>query len=183
MNVIELIVFIAAAALALIGAAGMVMSRNPVHSALFLIANFFALAVIFLLLSAPVLAALQILVYTGAIMVLFLFIIFFFVQPGQKHVYVYSLPWQTFLSGILVIVLICMLVLGLYLGGVFTAEEHLQSAAIKAEELTSPQALGSVLFSRYLLPFELTSLLLLAAMLGAVVLARKEKRDDKEARD
>ena len=76
--------------------------------------------------------------------------------------------------------LICTLVLGLYLGGVFTAEEHLQSAAVKLEELTNPQALGSALFSRYLLPFELTSLLLLAAMLGAVVLARKEKRDDKE---
>ena len=183
MNVIELIVFIAAAALALIGAAGMVMSRNPVHSALFLIANFFALAVIFLLLSAPVLAALQILVYAGAIMVLFLFMLFFFIQQGQKLIYDYSLPWQTFLSCFLVVVLICMLVLGLYLGGVFTAEEHLQSAAIKAEELTSPQALGSALFSRYLLPFELTSLLLLAAMLGAVVLARKEKRDDEEARD
>ncbi len=180
MNVIELIVFFAAVALALVGAVGMVMSRNPVHSALFLIANFFALAVIFLMLSAPVLAALQILVYAGAIMVLFLFVIFFFVQPGQKHAYVYSLPWQAFLSGILVIVLVCVLVAGLYMGGVFAPEEHVQSMAVKAEELTSPQALGSALFSRYLLPFELTSLLLLAAMLGAVVLARREKRSNGE---
>ena len=84
MSVIELVVFWGAVALALVGAVGMVSARNPVHSALFLIANFFALAVIFLLLSAPVIAALEILVYAGAIMVLFVFVIFFFVSPGQR---------------------------------------------------------------------------------------------------
>ncbi|OGK08582.1 MAG: hypothetical protein A2Y63_02275 [Candidatus Riflebacteria bacterium RBG_13_59_9] len=155
----------------------MVASRNPVHSALFLIANFFALAVIFLLLSAPLLAALEILVYAGAIMVLFLFIIFFFVQPGQKHIYACSLPGQSFFAGVLVLVLVSVLVLGLYFSGVFVPEEHAPVLAARAEELSSPQHLGSALFSRYLLPFELTSLLLLAAMLGAVVLARRERRE------
>lgn len=175
MNLIEALVFYAAVALALAGAVGMVSARNPVHSALFLIANFFALAVIFLLLSAPVLAALQILVYAGAIMVLFLFVVFFFVQPGQKHEYVHSLPVQSFLAGVLVLVLVVVLVAGLYFGGVFAAEEQIRYLGAARADLADPQQLGRTLFSRYLLPFELTSLLLLAAMLGAVVLARRDR--------
>lgn len=173
MSVIELVVFWAAVALALIGAVGMVSARNPVHSALFLILNFFALAIIYLLLSAPVIAALEILVYAGAIMVLFVFVIFFFVSPGQRFTLSYSLPLQNALAGLLVMVLIAVILAGLFFGGVFSPAEHPQSAAAVQTSLTSPQELGRALFSRYLLPFELTSLLLLAAMLGAVVLARR----------
>jgi len=178
-SVIELIVFWGAVALALVGAVGMVSARNPVHSALFLLANFLALAIIFLLLSAPLIAALQILVYAGAIMVLFLFVIFFFVSPGQRFALSYSLPLQNALAGLVVMVLIAVILTGLFFGGVFSAAEHPQSAAAVQATLTSPRELGKALFARYLLPFELTSLLLLAAMLGAVALARRGNDDGK----
>ena len=75
-------------------------------------------------------------------------------------------------------VLIAVILAGLFFGGVFSQAAHPQSAAAVQTNLTSPQELGQALFSRYLLPFELTSLLLLAAMLGAVVLARRDGNND-----
>ncbi len=174
MSAVEIIVFAAAALLALAGAVGMASARNPVHSALFLIANLVAVALIYLLLLAPVLAALQVLVYAGAIMVLFIFVIFFFVQPSQKHETVYSLPAQSALAGIVILSLVCLLIGGLFLGGAFAPPQTL--SAPPAVDTTSPQALGVVLFTKFLLPFELVSVLLLAAILGAVALARSPRK-------
>ncbi len=178
MSLLEALVFFPMAFLAVIGAAGMISSKNPVHSALYLILNFFALAVIFLILLAPLIAALQIIVYAGAIMVLFLFVILFFIQPGQKHLLAYSLPGQTLLSAIIVVILLAVVLYSLYRGGLFTAVAISEEAKIPPEEIYSSATFGKILFSRYLLPFELTSLLLLSAMLGAVVMARSRPAGD-----
>jgi len=163
--------------LALVGAIGMVTAKNPVHSALLLIVNFFGVAGIFLALLAPLLSALQIIVYAGAIMVLFLFVIFFFVSPGQKHITVYSLPAQTFLASLVVIALFVVILYAFYAGGFFYPGYVGKGYVLAREEIFSPRNFGRVLFSRYLLPFELTSILLLVAILGAVVLARKDPGD------
>jgi len=84
-NALELWVFVPIGVLAVIGAAGLVAARNPIHSALFLLLNLLSLAAIFLILWSPLMAALQIIVYAGAIMVLFIFVILFFVRPRQVH--------------------------------------------------------------------------------------------------
>jgi NADH-quinone oxidoreductase subunit J len=173
-NVLVTIVFVIAALIALAGAAGMLTARNPVHSALFLIANFLGIAVIFLLLAAPVLAMLQVLVYAGAIMVLFVFVIIFFVQPGQKHETVYSLPAQSALAGIVVLALIALLILGLPFGGGFDPTVAADGATLN--NIANPQAIGAALFTKFLLPFELVSVLLLAAIIGAVAMARKPRK-------
>jgi NADH-quinone oxidoreductase subunit J len=174
-NAVEIIVFAAAALLALVGAAGMVSARNPVHSALFLIANFIAIAVIYLLLLAPVLAVLQVLIYAGAIMVLFIFVIFFFVQPAQKHETAYSLPAQAMLAGLAVFALICILIGGLFFGGAFSMAQD--ANALQAAAASGPQQLGISLFTTFLLPFELVSILLLAAILGATAMARRVRKE------
>lgn len=175
MNAVEIIVFAAAALLALVGAVGMVSARNPVHSALFLIANLIAIAIIFLLLLAPVLAVLQVLVYAGAIMVLFIFVIFFFVQPAQKHKTAYSLPAQAMLAGLVIFALICILIGGLFFGGVFSVVQD--ASALQAAVSLNPQQLGISLFTTFLLPFELVSILLLAAIIGATAMVRRARKD------
>lgn len=176
MSGMEAVVFAAAALLALAGGAGMVSARNPVHSALFLIASFIAVAVIYLLLLAPLLAVLQVLVYAGAVMVLFIFVIFFFVHPSQKHETAYSLPAQAALAGLVILALVAILIGGLFFGGAFAPPQTL--AAQPPADIASPQALGVSLFTKFLLPFELVSILLLAAILGAVALARNQRKGD-----
>ena len=173
----EALIFYPMALIALVGAIGMVTARNPVHSALLLIVNFFGVAGIFLTLLAPLLAVLQIIVYAGAIMVLFLFVILFFVSPGQKHITVYSLPAQTFLASLVVIALFIVILYAFYAGGFFYPGYVGKAYVLAREEIFSPGNFGHVLFSRYLLPFELTSVLLLVAILGAVVLGRKDPRE------
>jgi NADH-quinone oxidoreductase subunit J len=167
----DLVLFFILAAIAVGSALGMLFSRNAVHSALYLVLNFAVVAVFFLTLGAPFIALVQVTVYAGAIMVLFLFVIMLLGaellrQPSR------ALPWQRPL----------MLFLGLlFLGALATALFAAgQGPALSSGELPrdfgSPQAVGQVLFTQYLLPFELTSLLLLVGMIGAVVLTRDEKK-------
>ncbi len=172
MSLLEALTFFPLAILAVIGAVGMVVARNPVHSALFLILNFFALAGIFLTLLAPLLAVLQVIVYAGAIMVLFLYAVFFFIQPGQRFTLAYSLPAQALLGSLVIIVLFTLMLYTLYRGSLFSVPSIGAAESFKRGEIFPINAFGSVLFSRYLLPFELTSLLLLSAMIGAVVMTR-----------
>lgn len=170
------ILFFALAALAVASAVGMLITKNAIHSALFLVMNFAVVAVFFLLLGAPFIAMMQVTVYAGAIMVLFLFVIMLLgaeiikennaVMPGQR--------WLTALLGILLIG-----VLGTYVfvaggNGLFPADLSQSPDTLRA--YGSPQAIGQTLFNTYLLPFELTSFLLLVGMIGAVVLTRDDKK-------
>ena len=168
---VELILFLILALVAIATALGMLLSRNSVYSALFLVLNFATVAVFYLLLGAPFIAMAQVTVYAGAIMVLFLFVIMLLgteVLPAGK-----VLPWQRPLAGALATILV---VEAIYL----LLVRARSNAAIVAPEATfntmdSLREMGMQLFSNYLLPFEVTSILLLVAMVGAIVLTKKEK--------
>jgi len=180
------------AAVAVGCAVAMLSAKNPVHSALWLVGNFVALAVIYLILSAPVLFAIQMIVYAGAIMVLFLFVIMFFMAPRARQWLRPPLAGQLTLGGILAVVLLLLLMWGLGNGAIVPSMEPEQppSAAAQApagEEqgaavppLGQPVELGKWLFTWQVLPFELTSLLLLAALLGAVMIARDVASEGRE---
>lgn len=163
----QLLFFFVLAVVAIAGALGVVLNRKPVYSALSLLVNFAVLAVYFIILHAQFLAAVQIIVYAGAIVVLFLFVIMLIggelpgvVARTRARALAYGVAAA---GGVLVI------------GGLGYTFLDGNFAAITGEVpgSGSVQAIGEVLFTKYLLPFELASVLLLVAMIGAVVLARK----------
>ena len=163
-------VFILLALVAIVTALGMLISRNAVYSALFLVLNFATVAVFYLLLGAPFIAITQVTVYAGAIMVLFLFVIMLLGTDELEDSD--NLSWQRPLAIGLAVVLV---VEGIYL---MVSQNTLGLITSPSEGLGSPQAIGDMLFSRYLLPFEATSILLLVAMVGAIVLAVKKKKGE-----
>jgi NADH-quinone oxidoreductase subunit J len=166
-----LIAFLILAVVAVGAALGMLLSRNAVHSALFLVLNFGVVSLFFLLLHAPFIAMVQVTVYAGAIMVLFLFVIMLLgaeVLRQQPSV----LRWQPVLA--LVLALLFVAVLGYLL--LFAGQVSLAPAASAdlPASFGDPAEIGLLLYRSYLLPFELTSFLLLVAMIGAVVLTRHQ---------
>ena len=169
---VDLILFIVISLVAIASALGMLLSRNTVYSALFLVLNFATVAVFYLLLSAPFIAMSQITVYAGAIMVLFLFVIMLLgaeqLKPGQ------GMFWQRPLAFLLAIVLVAESV---YL--LMFRDKPQGQVAVADQAFGSPQAIGAVLFNQYLLPFEITSIVLLVAMVAAIVLSKQEKGEGK----
>jgi NADH-quinone oxidoreductase subunit J len=169
---LDLIFFLILSLIAIATALGMLLSRNAVYSALFLVLNFVAVAVFYLLLGAPFIAMAQITVYAGAIMVLFLFVIMLLGAESLPEAQV--LPWQKPLAGVLAVALameatFIFLTRARPIGDVTQPDASVNMPA-------NLKALGETLFTQYLLPFEVTSILLLVAMIGAIVLIRKEKR-------
>jgi len=163
----ESLLFFFLAAFAVTTAILMVVQRNPVMSAIYLIANFFSLAALYLLLRAQLLAVLQIAVYTGAIMVLVVFVIMLLNLGDEAH-----LMERLTLKAGAGIALVCGLLLEIFYI-VFAGDLPALPAPLESAGLGTVESLGSALFGKFLLPFELTSILLLAAIVGAVVLARK----------
>jgi NADH-quinone oxidoreductase subunit J len=158
------LLFILLAIVAIAAAMGMLLSRSAVHSALFLVLNFATIAVFYIILNAPFIAMVQITVYAGAIMVLFLFVIMLLGAeqlPGVRS----GETWQRYLAALLAVALVSAFGLMLYQGEAMAAAN---SGVID----TSPQALGLRLFEAYVFPFELTGVLLLTAMIGVVVLSK-----------
>ena len=143
-----------------------VFSRNPVHSVLYLIFCFFTIGGHYLLLNAQFLFAVHIIVYAGAIMVLFLFALMFINmnKDTEKHKSIMLKSAATISSGLLLIVLVA----------VTKGSENLQSPAGGFTDVGTVKNLGNALYGQYLLPFEITSILLLAAMVGAVMLGKKQ---------
>ena len=172
---IDLILFLILALVAIATALGMLLSRNAVYSALFLVLNFATVAVFYLLLGAPFIAMAQITVYAGAIMVLFLFVIMLLgaeqLAPGR------ALPWQKPLAAFLAFVLVVETIYLLAFRGAPAGNVIQPEAAVNSVEFI--RELGSALFNEYLLPFEVTSILLLVAMVGAIVLTKQEKGGQK----
>jgi NADH-quinone oxidoreductase subunit J len=167
------IVFFILAIIAIAAALGMLLSRNAVHSALYLVLNFITIAVFYIVLNAPFISMVQITVYAGAIVVLFLFVIMLLgaeqlrgigdARGGER--------FHRFLAAVLAVALI-----GVFLFLLFT-----QGSASSGEIPminSSPAELGLTLFENYLLPFEITGVLLLAAIIGVVVLGRSKKESD-----
>ncbi len=163
----ERVVFDAAAVLTVLFAAVMVVHRHPVKSVLSLVVSFFGLAVCFVLLSAPFIAAIQVIVYAGAILVLFLFVLMLLNVPEEEREQE-PRRVQRALSGVALVVFAFLLLRLLRSYG----ETGLARRGALSGEVAP---LASLLFSRYLLPFEALSILLLAALVGAFVLARPER--------
>lgn len=171
---IDLIVFLVLSLVAIATALGMLFSQNAVYSALFLVLNFVTVAIFYLLLGAPFIAMAQITVYAGAIMVLFLFVIMLLGAESLAPTNV--LPWQRPLARLLSVILAVEAVYLL----LTRAGSNLTVAAPDASlnSMDSLREIAMELFNRFLLPFEVTSILLLVAMVGAIVLTRQ----DREAR-
>ncbi|WP_153801149.1 NADH-quinone oxidoreductase subunit J family protein [Foetidibacter luteolus] len=155
-------------ALALLGAIMVLVSKNPVHSVLWLIVVFFAISGHYILLNAQFLAIVNLIVYAGAIMVLFLFVIMLMnlnaeTEP-QKSIWMKFFGVAT--GGLLLSFFISFIVSSIDLKN--------KTAQLKEGDVGLIKNLGKVLFSDYVIPFEIASILFLSAMVGAVVIGKKD---------
>ena len=161
----QIAVFFVVAAIAVASALGLIVKRNPIHGALFLVVNLGSVAALYLLLNAQFLAAAQVIIYAGAIMVLFVFAIMVLI-PGKEETgpdplrpfRLIAIPFGAFL----LVEILLMLV-------VRPAPPREPPAVAGGVE-----AIGRLLFTDYLFPFELTSVLLLAALIGVLALAKRK---------
>lgn len=168
---IELAVFLVFAALAVGSALVVVLHRNPVHSTMSLVVTLIAIAVLFVLLGAPFIAALQILIYTGAIVVLFLFVVMLLNVGREEMAPQRGLP-QKVAAG-----LGALSLLGVLVAGSWALYGDAQAVPL-SEDFVSLETLALALFSEYLLTFELVGLLLLVAVIAATVLAARPRTDE-----
>ena len=165
--------FIVFSLIAIVAGVGVVISRRPIYSALFLLLNFASLAALYILLQAQFLAAVQVIVYGGAIVVLFLFVVMLLGGGELNDIRDVNRPfmqrfgWQRFVA-----VALGALMLGGLAYGLVSGQLNPAQGDVAAFGQGSVQAIGAVLYTDYLLPFELASVLLLVGMIGAVVLAR-----------
>jgi NADH-quinone oxidoreductase subunit J len=175
----DALTFAVAAAISVIGALGVVLSRNPVHSALMLIMTLFGVAVLFVEENAQFLAAVQVIVYAGAIVVLFLFVIMLLGVDRSEAVATEPMPAQRWLALVLGI-LGCAEVI-LLARGKWPVGARSVSGPANPPHTANVTVLGRSVFTTYLLPFEITSALLVIAVIGAVVLARRPRGPETEA--
>ena len=184
----ELVVFVLIGALALGSAISMVLMRNPVHAALMLVLNFFTIAVLYAVNEAQFLAAVQIIVYAGAIMVLFLFVIMLLgVDPEnvRRKDHVRGLKASGVVLGVVLFGALALGVGGPYLATSAACPSPPPAEGVPAEatcaglaaanEPGNVGALGALLFTRYVWPFEVISILLVIAAVGAMVLGKREE--------
>jgi NADH-quinone oxidoreductase subunit J len=157
------------ATIAVISALGVVTRENPVHSALWMLLAFFSVAGIFVQLNAEFIAAIQVLVYAGAILVLYLFVVMLlnprvsgFIKMPVKYIIGSAAAVVVFIQ-----VLITILSSGIFKNGAIGPIPY-------AEGISNVKAFGMTLFTQYLVPFEIASILLLVAMIGAIVIAKKD---------
>ena len=167
---LDLILFLVLALIAVASALGMLLSRNAVYSALFLVLNFVTVAVFYLLLGAPFIAMAQITVYAGAIMVLFLFVIMLLGAENLPGISNWRRIW---FPGTLAVILFVEAAY-LLIAKARPSGDVLQPD-VSVNTMDNLRQLGTSLFSDYLLPFEVVSILLLVAMVGAIILTKKEK--------
>ena len=160
----SLVTFFVLAALAVGSAAGLLLRRNPIHSALFPVVNLGTIAALFLTLRAEFLAAVQVIVYAGAIAVLFVFAIMVLI-PGKVETGPDPLRGQRLLT--IPAVAALLILLALVLGSATFR------GAVKPPLPGGADAVGRVLFTDYLFPFEVTSVLLLAAIVGVMALTKR----------
>ena len=174
----ELVVFILASAMVLAGAVGVIVRSNPVHAALSLILTLFGVAVHFVALEAHFLAAVQIIVYAGAIVVLFLFVIMLLGVDKSEDLSIEPFPIQRPVA-----IAIGVAVAGLVIAAVVRARAVLFEAdqALPADNDDNIRALATNLFEDHVFAFEFTSILLIVAVAGTVLLTRKEKRQEVDA--
>ncbi|MFM7718723.1 MAG: NADH-quinone oxidoreductase subunit J [Actinomycetota bacterium] len=165
------LVFWIVAPISIGSAIAMLLQRNAVHAALFLVVNFFTIAVFYLLLGAPFLFAVQVIVYAGAIMVLFLFVIMLLGVDRHESL-VERLRGQRPIAIVLGLGFVAELTVAIRAGVGFATRVPEQFTANFGG---NPQRLSEELFRRYFFPFEVTSVLLIVAAIAAMVLAQRER--------
>ncbi|TDD99440.1 NADH-quinone oxidoreductase subunit J family protein [Flavobacterium cellulosilyticum] len=145
-----------------------IYSRNPIHSAIYLVICFFSIAGHYLLLNAQFLAIVHVIVYSGAIMILMLFTIMLMNLNNRNDVHK---PRITRLGAIVLFILMCVVLIGIFINSKPIVGEYISTG----EDYQSIKVLGKILLNEYMVPFEFASILLLVAMIGAVLLSKKEK--------
>ena len=162
----DAIIFLIFAAIAVICGINMVVQRHPISSALSLVGVMAALAALYLLLGGEFIAAAQLVVYSGAIMVLFVFVIMLLNAGGERKSQ--YRPWGKYFGAPLLLVFFGLLS---YMVQRLAPAGEVSFGSFRG---AGPREVGQALFTTYLLPFEVTSILILIALVGAIVLARKE---------
>lgn len=170
---VEGLFFVIMAVLIIVSALGVVFQKHPIYSAIFLVQTMIALAVLYVLLNAQFIAAIQIMVYAGAIMVLFIFVIMLLNlsksdENEGKEKLLFQKPTAILLGLVLIVVIGLVALKTTLLGtmGEYTAES--------IDAVGNTQLVGKLLFTNYVFPFEIASILLFAAILGVIILAKKE---------
>ena len=163
----QLAVFFVLAAIAVLGAASLIFQKHPIHSALSLIVVMVALAGLYLLLGSEFVAAVQIIVYGGAIMVLFIFVIMLLNAGVEEHTSISKMAGP---AGLLLAVALAGFIAASIIRSTSTVQSTMQSG-----QIASTRDLSSMIFKDFVYPFELTSFLILVAVLGAIVLAHRER--------
>lgn len=158
------------AGLAVILAIFMITMPNPVYSAIFLVLTFFCISVIYITLEAEFIAAIQVLVYTGAIMVLFLFVIMLLNLGRDADLVEHSGPMK-YIS--IIVAFAILIQIGLAAKVTVNIGEKGMFPIEKIREIGNTEAIAGLLFSDYLYPFEIASILLLLGMIGAIIISKK----------
>jgi NADH-quinone oxidoreductase subunit J len=161
------ILFCIFSAITLVTAFLTIYSKNPIHSAIYLVISFFSIAGHYLLFNAQFLAVVHIIVYSGAIMVLFLFTIMLMNLNKEEEVHK---PRFTRFGAVSLICLMCVVLISIFVNSKPIVEYESSTA-----DFQSIKVLGKVLLNEFMVPFEFASVLLLVAMIGAVLLSKKEK--------
>jgi NADH-quinone oxidoreductase subunit J len=169
----EAVLFFLAAIGALGGAIGVVAMRNPFYSVLALIIHLFSLATLFLLLTAAFIAAAQVVVYAGAVMVLYVFVVAY-VGGGGESAWE-PIPGQRLLAPLLGIALFVELSIAVLSSALLALETHGPDVG---DGFGNPAAIGHLLLEKFLVPFEASSMLLMLAAVGAIVLANRKREGE-----
>jgi NADH-quinone oxidoreductase subunit J len=172
---IDTIVFVLAAAIVLVGAVGVVFRTNPVHCALHLIMTLFGVAVLFVSLEANFLAVVQVIVYAGAVVVLYLFVIMLIGVDQAESLTVEPLKGQRILAAVFGVGVLALVLISLIGGSRVITGQPSVSGALSDSDPDINQ-LARNLFSDYVFAFEVTSVLLVIAVVGTVILARRPTR-------
>jgi NADH-quinone oxidoreductase subunit J len=175
----ELFLFIVIGGITLISSFFVVFQRSPLYSALFLILTFLSMAGLYLVLGAEFVALIQVIVYAGAVMVLFLFVIMLLNLDKERQEWMTKQIKQKFFGFIVVAALVPIIGFGISTS-LFYSKSQLGAQGTYspqvAQQTSNTASIASLLFTDYILPFEITSVLLLVAMVGVVYLARRLKK-------
>ena len=166
------IVFIGTALTAIFAAVMVITRRSPIHSAMFLVLNFICIAVLYLLLSSQFIAIVQVMIYAGAIMMLVIFVIMLLnVEEEEKRKMRVS-PAKV-IGVLLVLILFAQLIYGV--GVQVLPGEWGEFTSKRMDQIGDIKAIAGLLFTKFLFPFEIASILLLVGIIGAVILSKKER--------
>ena len=175
---LEIISFTVLSIASVLSAVGVIALKNAVYNALCLILTLLFLAMFYMLLNAMFIAIVQVLIYAGAIMVLFLFVVTMLAPDAQNELMNDPIHWQRLAAGLLGVVLVGALGYLIFSGDVLTGVHAVGGSLTQIKNAPDPtggdiQAFGLALFHGFMLPFEVTSLLIVIAILGALVFGRR----------